>query len=517
MKYVIIARRYKLCINLMSNKERLELSFTSPFPDTPLSGDTERPESPCTFKEITAKFINKLSPQECTEDELKEELITIIVEIGNNEEDTIVVHKGDNANDLAEKFALKHNLSAHMKARLKDNIHNNITNALNELNPPTEECPENISDEEQDQSFFETNNAGFMGKKMAERVPIQCSKANLLKDTTGEEVRKNGSGNASTKDTMRVCGNADTMNSAPIRNTQLAIGSYKQTNKITQNIGERLYREGIREKEEREKRNKKLKKEKEKEGQSFNFQPNINPLSKNITRSIVNQSKVEDRLNKDKKVIERIENLKTLKIIEERVNCTFKPQISKFSLKLVGNSNRISSNIDSSSSFRSSRNKFDFLFEDAKRRKLNQERVEKFTRNNECTFRPKIANHFATYKKSQAKKPRVAEIMVNQPLHRPKTGRGPRTQRNQEGTDIGEYLYLQSKAKQKLMKLLVKEELTKGKLLRNRSFVQNQSKKMVDNKKITSFKSIFNALDNDSDGKISTRNISLIGTYITIY
>jgi hypothetical protein len=34
---------------------------------------------------------------------------------------------------------------------------------------------------------------------------------------------------------------------------------------------------------------------------------------------------------------------------------------------------------------------------------------------------------------------------------------------------------------------------------------------MVDNKKIASFKSIFNNLDNDSDGKISTRSISLTG------
>lgn len=487
----------------MSNKDRLEVSFTSPFPDTPLSGDTERPESPSTFKEITANFMNKLPPQDYLEDALREELITIIVEIGNKREDMIVVRKGDNVDELAERFALKHSLPAQMKARLKDNIRINLANALNEANvqPPAkqddEECPENISDEEQDPSFFQTNNGSFMAQKMTGRLPPQCSKGTFQSPS---EAAKSSERLAVAKDTARP------RVGAAQRNAQSALGAYTRE----ENIGERLYREGVKEKEEREKRNEVMRKEKE--NQSFSFQPSINPLSKDLTRSVTNQSKLEDRLSKDKKVKEKIENMKTLKILEEKINCPFKPQIDRISSKLAESRNKAVSNIDSSSSFTSSRNKFDFLFEDARRRRLKQQRVEKFSRNNECTFRPKVDTHFATFTKPREKKPRVAEIMVNQPLHRPKTGRGPKTQRNQEGAGIGEYLYSQSRVKEKLMKVLAREKLIKDKMLRNQSYVQSQSKKIIDCKKIASFKNIFNALDNDSDGRISIRSISFDGT-----
>ena len=43
----------------------------------------------------------------------------------------------------------------------------------------------------------------------------------------------------------------------------------------------------------------------------------------------------------------------------------------------------------------------------------------------------------------------------------------------------------------------------------NSSFVQEESKKILDNKKVAKFTEFFQAFDNDSDGKISSRNISL--------
>ena len=178
---------------------------------------------------------------------------------------------------------------------------------------------------------------------------------------------------------------------------------------------------------------------------------------------------MEDRLSKDNREIEKIEYIKNTKALDIKRQCPFKPQIGKTSMKIYNNKIRVSSNMDS---FNSIGSKFDFLFEDSKRRKLYKENLLEFSRNDECTFKPNIDtnNYFSSAKETKVKKPRIADIMVNQPSYRPKTGRGPRTHRNQEGKNIGDYLYSQSKIRERSLYNLKTNEVIKDKLLRNKSY-----------------------------------------------
>ena len=60
----------------------------------------------------------------------QEELITIIVEIGEGREESIVVYAGDRAENLAAKFAQNHGLDGKMQEKLTTHIQQNIDQAL---------------------------------------------------------------------------------------------------------------------------------------------------------------------------------------------------------------------------------------------------------------------------------------------------------------------------------------------------------------------------------------------------
>jgi hypothetical protein len=63
----------------------------------------------------------------------KEELLTILLDIGNGNEESIKVYPGDSAEELAKDFAQRHSLDYKMKEKLKDHIQDNINKTLMEL------------------------------------------------------------------------------------------------------------------------------------------------------------------------------------------------------------------------------------------------------------------------------------------------------------------------------------------------------------------------------------------------
>ena len=63
----------------------------------------------------------------------KEELLTILLDIGNGNEESIKVYPGDSAEELAEEFAQRHSLDNKMREKLKDHIQENINKTLMEL------------------------------------------------------------------------------------------------------------------------------------------------------------------------------------------------------------------------------------------------------------------------------------------------------------------------------------------------------------------------------------------------
>ncbi len=131
----------------------------------------------------------------------REELVTIIVEIGDGREESIVVYTGDKAEDLARRFAAKHGLGKNMEMRLCENIRRNIAQARSEdlvdkenllgmpqqiVEEPNEESsgrpralrhaatqsPENLDEnvkEEHEERKSDIYSADFMGRNMSSR------------------------------------------------------------------------------------------------------------------------------------------------------------------------------------------------------------------------------------------------------------------------------------------------------------------------------------------------------------
>lgn len=89
---------------------------------------------------------------------------------------------------------------------------------------------------------------------------------------------------------------------------------------------------------------------------------------------------------------------------------------------------------------------------------------------------------------------------TGQLLYKPKVGRPPRYRRNATQLPIGEYLYGQ-KGKAK------KKRTEEGHELK----IAQESKKIVQNRKVENFASIFGLLDSDSDGLISAKNVNIAG------
>ena len=58
--------------------------------------------------------------------ESKKEILTLTIEIGEGQNDNILIHEGDDPNVLAKAFASKHNIGDQLKELLAEQIRQNI-------------------------------------------------------------------------------------------------------------------------------------------------------------------------------------------------------------------------------------------------------------------------------------------------------------------------------------------------------------------------------------------------------
>ena len=58
--------------------------------------------------------------------ESKKEILTLTIEIGEGQNDNILIHEGDNPQELADAFANKHNIGLQLKELLAEQIRQNI-------------------------------------------------------------------------------------------------------------------------------------------------------------------------------------------------------------------------------------------------------------------------------------------------------------------------------------------------------------------------------------------------------
>ena len=124
---------------------------------------------------------------------------------------------------------------------------------------------------------------------------------------------------------------------------------------------------------------------------------------------------------------------------EEILNCTFKPKLTKHTIELANNKY-----LKKSMSKSSLDEKFQFLFEDAKKRLYTKNHAENTELTHLCTFKPDIECTQRITKGNYSAKKRVRKTTKEniKQLHKPTTGRGPKIERNKEKIPIGEYLYV---------------------------------------------------------------------------
>lgn len=146
------------------------------------------------------------------------------------------------------------------------------------------------------------------------------------------------------------------------------------------------------------------------------------------------------------------------------------------------------------------------LFEDARRRNYHKEKLSQTLHDLECTFSPDIKSSKDLLSNRKVQTPHGCkfrnQLSNNELLFQPKINKQTASKRNTNGLPIGEYLFgLQNEKKVK----------THPKKIANSSFVQDESNKILENKKTSLFIEFFQAFDNDLDGTISSKNINLTG------
>ena len=236
------------------------------------------------------------------------------------------------------------------------------------------------------------------------------------------------------------------------------------------NIGERLYQNGLKRLEEKQRKNHNEKIMREmSEVENLTFRPKINPLSRYFGRDH-SDKKLEDHLiERGKKTKEHLEKKRNEILYETQHKHSFKPKINRNSERIILERSRqyleesaamfsnseSSNNRNANASLISSNKKLDkfmLLYDDAIKRKQRKDNIYSKWLDSECTFQPDLA--YNQYYESTYTNPEDVVERLNQPsktkeflkikylheeqydqktgqpLFRPKTGRPPLAKRD---------------------------------------------------------------------------------------
>ena len=421
--------------------------------------------------QLNQNFI-KESPNNCNsislmknepKKEERTELIHLILEISEGREENIIVYNDDKADDLANSIIDKYNLPKSIANKLRANIQQTIDEASKS------NIPKNSINLPETSQLKETRNSNNEVNKSDEKLSINPQ----LEITSNRKINKN----------IGVY--------ATSRNKSFNGFNQHKSSFSSTNIGEKLYEKGIAYINKRKEMRAKMMKYRELMSKR-SITPSVNP--KKLTN-------FEDRLSKrSKKSAEKNFILVNLRNKKQNAECTFKPNINDNSRRLANSKSEYFTNrVD----------KFEFLFDDAKRKKSYKEKISNLYINNECTFHPYI-KHKKHINPNHHNSESPKKVIKNS--HIPKVGRGPKKERNKNKLPIGEYLHSRN-GNIKAYFTTIEE----SSIVHNKSFVQPKSNKLADNKKINNLKNIFKILDSDSDGIISNKNINIEGICNIMY
>eukprot|EP00826_Nyctotherus_ovalis_P003845 TRINITY_DN10796_c0_g1_i2.p1 TRINITY_DN10796_c0_g1~~TRINITY_DN10796_c0_g1_i2.p1 ORF type:complete len:305 (-),score=104.11 TRINITY_DN10796_c0_g1_i2:2338-3252(-) len=259
--------------------------------------------------------------QEHSESEEKEELLTILLDIGNGVEEPITIYTADKAEDVAKSFASRHGMSEKMQEKLRKHIQQTIDQVLVEVALEESERKENIQIED---------NKEEKGEVVLERKVLEGSPLNALPVHARLHVQAVSKQRA-LKYTRDYCiFNKMTVVNAKADNERRARTRPISSNKNSLNFGDRLYQKGMKRLEEHEREVREAKKSREMaEQQKYTFKPEINANSKLLAKD-ASRDKPEDRLIMvGQAVQEKKEQQKTALDIEDKLKCTFHPELNK--------------------------------------------------------------------------------------------------------------------------------------------------------------------------------------------
>lgn len=294
-----------------------------------------------------------------------------------------------------------------------------------------------------------------------------------------------------------------------------------------ENYGERLYVEGILNKEKKLEIEAKHKKEvEEKEKKKLQTKPKISALAPDQSfKQEVSKKKVWSRLHEPNVQVRqaKIDILRRENEIKEMEQCTFQPKISNRSKQIVGKRTRALEQHGVSL--------HDQLYQEAEQRDRRLERYACWFPDH-VTFQPSISEAGMNdtdyvdvverlYAKQSESELRLSNLkaQLEMPMDRetgqaffqPKTGRPPLFQRNVGGLPIGSYLYgmrYEFDDKKEFLHTIDEQNRVD---LQNLRFITDRSENLVNKLKKKKFKEIFKHLDTDEDGIIDLSELNLEG------
>jgi len=384
--------------------------------------------------------------------QFKEELVTIVVEIGDGREVPIVVYYGDKAEDLAKGFVQMYRLSTEVIQKLTENIQLNIDQALSKRARST---------------------------KLKDSLTVNSTNGSVLEQGVKKEQMKLNTKMLKKDKNSLMSDNDKLRASTPLMNVNKRS---KLTPEVISSV-QRLYVNAVRKKEQKARINQILKQEKEMENMEWTFKPKIDSLSRKLIETATNHGLFKDRIsNNIQKTRQKISELRDTLYLEEKLNCPFKPKVNQ-------------------------NNNIKTLYENTKERKS----VQKL--GNEYTFHPNINTSQNTLK-GIVKFNRIEKKKVSELKPKPKICSPKKKSRNGTKTSIGEYLYLEGKKQINMKMLLQTEAMLKELKEHNKSFVQNNSNRILEKKKRSTFDGIFKTLDQYSNGIISAKTACIQSTLI---
>ncbi|KAK9823252.1 hypothetical protein WJX72_001357 [[Myrmecia] bisecta] len=476
-------------------------------------------------------------------------ILVTTVDIGDGKTDKIQLRQGDSVEEAARAFCLKNGLQESIITPLARHIQDNLDQAMLEraqaggtdLGAGTDSQSVGRSATSRPSDFASA--AEYQSAANSPRQPYLYEPADQKRRprSAGPPLRRGGSG-PSVFD--RLYDNAREIQSKQdekrrIRDNEIEMTMQASRHSMTWvsqelmkgrgsgdyvNYGERLYVEGLLEREKKRAVAQARRAEAEEaELLGVTWRPQISKLAQSIKRGDSDPPPwLRLTQAKTNKTQERLEMIKRDREADDLKECTFRPAINSRSDRLMADRSEVLKEHKITA--------HEQLFQDAIRRRLRQEEYARWYPE-DVTFHPAILGtvdrdkitsdvavrsdaHIAErlYERRRKVDNKLAEArkqaehpldpVTGQPFYQPKIGRPPSYQRNHAELPIGEYLYGMRHEAEDKNEYISEMSRQQQHQEANMGYTTNHSQQLIARLKTKRFQQIFEYLDQDRDGAL---------------